>query len=139
MVKHILSTLCLLGCCFAASAQQTLNLHTTTSGIVSFTFAQEPKVTFPSPEVIKVTTETVTVEFPFSEVEKVTFDDETVSVQTITVREKDSQTVSVYDLSGKLVRQYAARQGATTVDISALPRGTYIVKDGKRAYKVMKR
>jgi hypothetical protein len=96
-------------------------------------------VTFPSPEVIKVATEAVTVEFPFAEVEKVTFSDDAVSVESITIREKDCLTVAIYDLSGKLVRKYAAREGAATVDLSALPKGTYVVKDGKRTYKVLKR
>ena len=139
MVKRILSTICLLGCCYFAAAQQTLNLHTTTSGIVSFAFTEEPKVTFPSPEVIKVATKAVTVEFPFAEVEKVTFSDDAVSVESITIREKDCLTVAIYDLSGKLVRKYAALGGAATVDLSALPKGTYVVKDGKRTYKVLKR
>ena len=139
MVKRILSTLCLLGCCYFASAQQTLNLYTTTKGIVSFSFTEEPKVTFPSPEVIMVATEAVTVEFPFSEVEKVNFSDEATSVETITVREEGDLTVAIYDLSGKLVRKYAAREGIYTVDLSRLPKGTYVVKDGMRAYKVLKR
>ena len=38
-----------------------------------------------------------------------------------------------------VVRKYAAREGAATVDLSALPKGTYVVKDGKRTYKIMKR
>ena len=139
MVKRIISTLCLLGCCYFAAAQQTLNLYPTTSGIVSFAFTEEPKVTFPSAEVIKVTTETVTVEFPFSEVEKVTFSDEAVSVETITVREEGDLSVAIYDLSGKLVRKYASREGAATVDLSRLPKGTYVIKDGKRTYKMLKR
>lgn len=138
MVKRILSTACLLACSLFAAAQQTLNLHTTTSGIVSFAFTETPKVTFPSAETIKVTTEAVTVEFPFSEVEKITFADGAVSVETVTIREADTQSVAIYDLSGKLVRKHAARQGTATADLSTLPKGTYIIKDGKRTYKVLK-
>ena len=39
----------------AAEAQQTLNIHTTTIGVVSFAFASKPKVTFSESEVLKVT------------------------------------------------------------------------------------
>jgi hypothetical protein len=138
MVKRIIFVGCLLSCCLLAAAQESLNLYTTTKGIISFTFEQEPRVTFPTAETLLVTAGDVTVEFPFSEVEKITFEEGLTSVESITVREGDTQ-VSIYDLSGRMVRQYVAKEGSATVSLSSLPAGTYIIKDGKRAYKVMKR
>ena len=120
-------------------AQQTLNIHTTTKGMVCFTFAEKPLVTFPSTEVMNIASTTVTVEFPYSEVEKITFNDEDpTAVQTLTVRDNTNE-VRIYDLNGRLVRRTRSRDGATvSVDLSTLPVGVYIVKDGKRTYKVKK-
>ena len=138
MVRRILFTTCLLSCSLMAAAQQSLNIFTTTQGTVTFTFAEEPAVTFPSAETLMVKTETVTIEFPFSEVEKITFEDGLTSVESITVNEGNAP-VFIYDLGGRLVRQYKPQGKAATIDLSLLPKGTYVVKDGKRAYKVMKK
>lgn len=137
MVRHILFTLALAAASLTAGAQQSLNLYTTSQGIVGFTFAEEPKVTFPQTDVIKVECERITVEFPFSEVEKITFEDGVTAVESIRISEQDAQ-VAIYDISGRLVRRYE-RKGQTTVDLSSLPVGTYVVSDGHRSYKVMKR
>ena len=121
-----------------ANAQSTLNIHTTTKGMVCFTFAEKPQVTFPSTEVMSIASTTVTVEFPYSEVEKITFNDEDpTAVQTLTVRDNTNE-VRIYDLNGRLVRRNRSRDGAVSVDLSTLPVGVYIVKDGKRTYKVKK-
>ncbi|MBQ7742753.1 MAG: T9SS type A sorting domain-containing protein [Bacteroidaceae bacterium] len=121
-----------------ANAQSTLNIHTTTNGTVCFTFAEKPQVTFPSTEVMQIASTTVTVEFPYSEVEKITFNDEDpTAVQTLTVRDNTNE-VRIYDLNGRLVRRNRSRDGAVSVDLSTLPVGVYIVKDGKRTYKVKK-
>ena len=47
--------------------------------------------------------------------------------------------VAIYDLQGRQVLRLAARREGTRVDLSVLPAGTYVVKDGHRSYKVMKR
>jgi hypothetical protein len=126
--------------CFSlsAAAQQTLNIHTTTKGVVSFAFTTNPKMTFPEGEILTVTSDSMTVEFPYSEVERITFDDIPTAVPSITVREDISQ-VRIYDLSGKLIRQVASDRGTATLDLSPLPPGIYVVNDGKRTYKVSKR
>lgn len=121
----------------AAEAQQTLNIHTTTNGVVSFAFASKPKVTFSESEVLKVTSETMTVEFPYAEVVKLDFSDVPTRVESLTVREH-TDGVYIYDLTGKLLRHTPAKDGAATVNLSDLPPGIYVVKDGQRSYKVRK-
>lgn len=138
MVKRILSGLCLIMACLTASAQQSLNLYTTTQGIVGFTFEETPRISFPEPEVVKVECERITVEFPFAEVEKITFEDGATAIETITVREKNAQ-VTIYDVAGRMVRSYARTSESTGINLSSLPAGTYVVNDGKRTFKVMKR
>ena len=128
------------GSCLTAAAQQTLNIHTTTQGVVSFAFAEKPDLTFPAKEVLMVTTESMTVEFPFAEVEKITFEDANDDgVETLTVRDGGG-AVLIYDLSGKLVRQSTTvKHDAATVNLSTLRPGVYLIRDGKRTYKVTKR
>ncbi len=125
-----------MGCCIVAYAQQ-LNIHTTTQGIVSIAFAEQPKITFSADDVMTVTSSTLTLDFPYSEVEKITFDDNVTPVQTLTVREGNTQLL-IYDLSGKLVRQATSHDGTASVNLSSLKPGVYVVKDGKRTYKIRK-
>lgn len=122
----------------SARAQQQLNIYTTTSGVVVFTFAQEPKVTFPTSETLAVTSDSLTVEFPFSEIEKITMEDGVTRVEQLLVKDGEGD-VAIYDLQGRQVLRLAARREGTRVDLSVLPAGTYVVKDGRRSYKVMKR
>ena len=121
----------------AAAAQQTLNIHTTTKGVVTFAFTSKPKVTFSESEVLKVTSETMTVEFPYAEVVKLDFSDQTTGVESLIVQEH-TDGIFISDLTGKLLRHTPAKEGATTVNLSDLPPGIYIVKDGLRSYKVRK-
>ena len=122
----------------SARAQQQLNIYTTTSGVVVFTFAQEPKVTFPTGETLAVTSDSLTVAFPFSEIEKITMEDGVTRVEQLVVKDGVGD-VAIYDLHGRQVLRLAARREGTRVDLSVLPAGTYVVKDGRRSYKVMKR
>jgi len=137
MVRNLMMAILLcLG--LSARAQQQLNIYTTTSGVVVFTFAQEPKVTFPTGETLTVTSDSLTVEFPFSEIEKITMEDGVTRVEQLLVKDGEGD-VAIYDLQGRQVLRLAARREGTRVDLSVLPAGTYVVKDGRRSYKVMKR
>ncbi len=139
-MKTIIKSVLIL--CFAfiglsASAQQTLNIHTTSQGLIRFAFTQNPRVTFPEAEVMRVTGDSLTVEFPFSEVEKITLDDVPTGVTTLTVTEQTSG-ILIYDLSGRLVKQVPSNNGSASLPLSTLPHGTYVIKDGRRSYKVRK-
>ena len=121
-----------------ANAQSTLNIHTTTNGTVCFTFEEKPQMSFKTSEVLTISSTSVTVEFPYAEVEKITFnDDDPTAVPMLTVRDNTDE-VRIYDLNGRLVHRSRSHQGAVTVDLNALSTGVYIVKDGKRTYKVKK-
>ena len=134
MVKRSILLICCLLACALVQAQQTLNIHTTTQGTVSIAFAQKPVITLSSPTVLKVASEQLTVEFPFAEVERITFEDAPDAVPLV---ERDgAATLHIYDLSGRLVQQAAAKAGAASLDLSKLRPGVYVVKDGKRTYKV---
>ncbi|MBQ8937766.1 MAG: T9SS type A sorting domain-containing protein [Bacteroidaceae bacterium] len=135
MVKRSILLICCLLACALVQAQQTLNIHTTTQGTVSIAFAQKPVITLSSPTVLKVASEQLTVEFPFAEVERITFEDAPDAVPALVERD-GAATLHIYDLSGRLVQQVPAREGAASLDLSKLRPGVYVVKDGKRTYKV---
>lgn len=137
MVKRLFLFCCGLLVWAAAQAQQTLNIHTTTQGIVSIVFAEQPVVSFDTPDMLTVRSERLTLEFPISDVEKFTFTDgQPGKVQLLDGDAID--VVRVYDLSGKLVRQFNADGGRVEVNLGALKAGVYIVNDGKRIYKISK-
>ena len=139
MVRRLLLIACALGAQLAASAQQRLNIYTTTQGVVSFEFAQKPVVTFVAPETLVVKSETTTVEFPYADVQKLTFEDLPTAVESLSVSENAAAAILVYDIAGKLVRQVDSTNGTAHLDLSGLRPGVYIVKDGLRSYKVSKR
>ena len=97
MVKRIFLILCCIGCCLTAAAQQTLNIHTTTQGVVSIAFAAKPIITFPTTDVMTVTSETMTVEFPYTDVEKLTFEDAADAVESIAVND-DISAIFIYNI-----------------------------------------
>jgi len=135
MVKRsFLLIICLLAC-LLVRGQQTLNIHTTTKGTVSIAFAEKPTITFTSPSVLKVTSDKLTVEFPFDEVERLTFEDLPDAVASL-VEHDNISYLQIYDLSGRLVHQTAGTNGSASVNLSILKPGVYVVKDGKRTYKV---
>ena len=65
-------------------------------------------------------------------------EDGVTRVEQLIVRDGTGD-VTIYDLQGRQVLRLAARREGTRVDLSVLPAGTYVVKDGRRSYKVMKR
>lgn len=135
MVKRTLLILSCLLACLLVQAQQTLNIHTTTQSTVSFAFTQKPVVTFATPEVLTVSSEQLTVEFPFAEVESITFEDTPDAVPSIVERDGIAH-IRIYDLNGRLIQQAPATNGAVSLHLSTLKPGVYVVKDGKRTYKV---
>jgi hypothetical protein len=46
--------------------------------------------------------------------------------------------IEVYSLSGALLKTFVATGAKSSIDISSLPAGTYVVKAGNRAAKVVK-
>ena len=71
--------------------------------------------------------------------EKVTFSDDAVSVESITIREKDCLTVAIYDLSGRRVATYTLNEGNNTLDLSALRSGVYMLRTEGTVSKIVKR
>ncbi|GHT39447.1 hypothetical protein AGMMS49965_05470 [Bacteroidia bacterium] len=59
-----------------------------------------------------------------------------VTVEDATIQANTK--IDIYNTNGQLVKRCAATQNRTTVDISSLPRGTYIVRVNNRQGKIIK-
>ncbi|GHT19214.1 hypothetical protein AGMMS4957_02980 [Bacteroidia bacterium] len=59
-----------------------------------------------------------------------------VTVEDATIQANTK--IDIYNINGQLVKRCAATQNRTTLDISSLPRGTYIVRVNNRQGKIIK-
>jgi hypothetical protein len=48
------------------------------------------------------------------------------------------EKIEIYDINGQLVKRFSATKNQTTIDISALQRGTYILKINNKQVKIIK-
>lgn len=135
---RVLLFMCLALSAMTASAQETLNIHTKYNGIVSIPFAEKPEMSFGVANVLKIVSSDRTVEFPFSDIEKLSFENTAVDNIHLIKHQGALSGLSIYELSGKLIRRINSSDGVAEFDIQALPPGIYIVKDGDRSYKLIK-
>lgn len=139
MKKLILSLLTL----FAATvswAETTLIVHQKDGGTVEFAFCEKPVVTY-SENYLVITAQDRIVRFPMTIMQKFTFgeiDDDQVTRITAPANVAPQPTY-IYNVSGVLMRTIQPENGYTPASIEGLPAGTYIIKNGKTSYKVLKK
>jgi hypothetical protein len=156
-MKHkILSFILLALCTVAASAgvkdATTLCIENSKGETVKFALIESPKMTFKSTFVIVQASETKI--FRFKEIASVYFTDEETGINDATTDEEVSNrlntvsltkfaantAVRVYTPAGMIVKQTMTdADGSADVSTSDLPRGTYIIKAGKTAFKFIRR
>ncbi|MBO7137302.1 MAG: T9SS type A sorting domain-containing protein, partial [Bacteroidaceae bacterium] len=81
------------------------------------------------------------VSYPLSNLQKFTFGDVDDQVTRIVAPVNTApQPTYIYSLDGKLMRTLQpSEDGTTSASLEGLPSGTYVVKNGKTSYKVLKR
>lgn len=121
----------------SAFAQNTLNIHQKTGGVVSYSFCEKPVVTC-TDDGIHLVTNSVEVDYPLSNLDKFTFEDNT-SPSGIIRTEGGSSNVQIYSVGGTLVKTVKANEGTTTFTTDDLPAGIYVIKNGKLTYKIVKK
>lgn len=136
--RIVLLTLLLAGTALAW-AGEVLHVHTVTGGEMVYDFADKPVVTFEADQMV-LTTTTATVVYPMSEVTSFTFShSEAEALEQITSSEPSGDaTVRIYNLEGALVMTCEARDGVSAYRVNDLPQGAYVVRSGKRSYKMVK-
>lgn len=119
-----------------AQAQNTLNIHQKDGGIVSYSFDEKPRV-YRTTDGIHLKTTKVDIDFPLSNLLRFTFEDTYISIGTVRM-EGTNDDVCIYTMSGVVVKKIPAGEGKS-FSLNDLPSGTYIVKNGKTNYKIIKR
>lgn len=135
--KNLLALASLFLGAASAFAQNTLNVHQKSGGVVSYSFSEKPVVTY-TEDGIHLVTNSVEVDYPLSNLEKFTFEDST-SPSGIIRTEGGSSDVQIYSVGGTLVKTIKANEGTTTFSTSDLPAGIYVIKNGKSTYKIIKK
>lgn len=140
MKKLILSLLTLLAAS-TAWADTSLIVHQKSGGTVEFAFCEKPVVTY-SDGYLVITAQDRTVQFPMSNLQKFTFGEvEEDQITRITAPVNVApQPTYIYGIDGKLMRTLKpSDDGTTPANLDGLPAGTYVIKNGKTSYKVLKK
>lgn len=121
---------------------------------VRLVFAEEPTVIIKEGKVT-VTISNTTIEYEYADIESITFEDETSeNIKTQTTPNKNiifsgntlcvercekNGIINIYGIDGSLVlTSVCDTDGASRIDLSALPPGKYMVKSGKSTIKIYK-
>ena len=139
MKKLILFMLTLLAA-NVSWADTALFVHQKSGGVVEYAFSEKPVVTY-SEGYLVITAGYSSVCYPLSNMEKFTFGEVDDQVTRIVAPANVApQPTFIYSISGVLVRTFQPdNNGSTSASLEGLPAGTYVVKNGKTSYKVMKR
>lgn len=156
MKKLVVCFLAMISMCqFATAADEGDNLVIKTKGGQSVTYylSARPTVTFSGSNLVLKTSD-VEVNYPIADIVEITFDLST-EIQKIKSDSQISFTINgneivanglnkgekmqLYTVDGKQVASTTTNaDGAASVDISSLGRGAYVVKAGKKSYKILK-
>ena len=139
MKKLIFSLLSL----FAATAMQAdtaVFVHQKSGGVVEYAFSEKPVVTYKEGHLV-ISAAEASVMYPLSDLQKFTFGEVDDQVTRIVAPvDMAPQPTQIYSIDGKLMRTYQpGENGATSASLEGLTSGTYIIKNGKTSYKVLKK
>ena len=98
-------------------------------------FADMPEFTYADGNIsLQSNSPSTTLSWPIENLQKLTFENVTTAIRDVKDTGLDilSDGMSVYDLSGKMVKKQIK-------SLSELPRGVYIVKDGSVTIKVVRK
>ena len=98
-------------------------------------FADMPEFTYADGSIsLQSNNPSTTLSWPIENLQKLTFENVSTAIRDVKATGLDilSDQMSVYDLSGKMVKKQIK-------SLSELPRGVYIVKDGSVTIKVVRK
>ena len=123
---------------FQLMAQRVLNIYQKDGALVSFSFAEMPKVSFDNDKLV-VNSEKTIAEFLVSDVDRFTFEDVVTSIHNDELKIANSSNLEVYTLEGKLIEKGTVIDDKTVLRLDDLPKGIYVVGDGRISYKIQRR
>ena len=139
-MKKLFFSLLILFVSTASWADSALFVHQKSGGVVEYAFSEKPVVTY-SEGYLVISVPEASVSYPLSNLQKFTFGEVDDQVTRIVAPVNTvPQATYIYSLDGKLMRTLQpSEDGTTSASLEGLPSGTYVVKNGKTSYKVMKR
>ena len=140
-MKKVIFSLLTLFAATASWAETALIVHQKSGGTVMYAFSEKPVVTY-SEGYLNISVEGAQVSYPLSDMKKFTFDEVEEDQITLITAPVDvaPQPTYIYSIDGKLMRTLKpSEDGTTSASVEGLPNGTYIIKNGKTTYKVLKR
>lgn len=135
-MKHLLICLLLGFGTFHTYAQNTLNIHQKNGGVVSYSFADKPVVTYVEDN-LHVTTNHVSIDYPLSELVKLTFSESGSSIGELRVEDNNSP-IQIYDANGRMIKMIGKNESETILNMQELPTGIYFIKQGTITTKIVK-
>lgn len=123
-------------------ADTALFIHQKSGGYVEYSFSEKPVVTYSEGYlIIAASGATSRVLYPLSNVMKFTFGEVDEHVTRVVAPVNTApQPTYIYSIDGKLMRTFQpSEDGSTSASLEGLPGGTYVVKNGKTSYKVLKK
>jgi len=152
-MKKFLFFLTFVSSCFMAKADDMLLQIWQSDGLLmAINLNEEPKTTYVDGNLVITTTKT-TITYPLEKVKKYTYvatDDVPIIEGMSTKISQDGESItfsglkegteiSVYSSAGKIVRkQKSSKEKTTTVSVSDLPSGAYIITVDSITYKITK-
>lgn len=137
----------------AAYTNDDLVIETRDGKTVAYRLSDRPVVTFEVTDLV-LTAKGVQVKYPVTDVKEIRFAEEFTSVNAttasgimFTVNDNEiiangldkNDTLEVYGVDGKAIATVGVNaQGAASANISELGHGVYVVKAGKKTYKIIK-
>ena len=139
-MKKLIFSLLTLFAATASWADTALIVHQKSGGTVEFAFREKPVVTYDG-EYLVITVMDASVSYPLSNMQKFTFGEVSDDYTRITAPVNVApQPTYIYSLDGKLVRTLQpSEDGSTSASLEGLTSGTYVIKNGKTSYKVLKK
>ena len=140
-MKKVIFCLLTLFAATASWAETALIVHQKSGGTVQYAFREKPVVTYSDGYLI-ISASEASVSYPLSNMQKFTFGDvEEDQITRITApADVAPQPTFIYSIDGKLMRTLQpSEDGTTSASVEGLPTGTYIIKNGKTTYKVVKK
>ena len=139
-MKKLFFSLLTLFAAIVSWADSALFVHQKSGGVVEYAFSEKPVVTY-SEGYLVISVPEASVSYPLSNLQKFTFGDVDDQVTRIVAPVNTApQPTYIYSLDGKLMRTLQpSEDGTTSASLEGLPSGTYVVKNGKTSYKVLKR
>lgn len=121
---------------FYTYAQNTLNIHQKNGGMVSYSFADKPVVTYVEDN-LHVSTNNVSIDYPLSELVKLTFTESGSSMGELRLDDNNSP-IQIYDANGRSIKMIGKNEGELILNIQELPTGIYFIKQGTTTTKIVK-